>query len=253
MGNTQSLKSKILNVFSQESEVTNIYTFGSINSTKFDKYSDIDLTIVTSDIHKTSTNLLNTLNNIDDVLAIFTLTETETSAAYTVFFKNFSLFQKLDIGITIDGNHIFENSKLEYENRNALVQNPSSLSKQKESNIDHEILDIFIGALRYIKYIKRDEVWLAYKFYKSFVEIYLKSNIDPTTNTKLDLEGYKKVQEELGNRSTDLIFISSQDDMSKMYLKYLNQLFEINKSSLIDGNIELIQRILTLFNEELIE
>ncbi|MEM8863361.1 MAG: hypothetical protein AAGD96_34045 [Chloroflexota bacterium] len=54
MGNwARTLTDQIVKSFSQEPEITAIYSFGSINSCSFDQYSDLDLTLISSDLART--------------------------------------------------------------------------------------------------------------------------------------------------------------------------------------------------------
>jgi predicted nucleotidyltransferase len=244
-------KKDIVKVFAELPEVSEIHSFGSINTDNFDQYSDIDLTVVTKDIQLTTEQMLNTLSRIGQVLSVFVIEKSSTSVAYTIFFKELSPFQKLDLGFVSDSKDIkFENSKLEYRSdRVPDLKNTKPVSIE-ESDVDHKVLDIFIGALRYLKYVKRNEMWPAYKFYRSFVDTYLKfsNKIDPAE--QLDLKKFQFIQKQYQNKLNDIIIISSIDQMTKTYVKYLKRYYKEFKYQVTTNNHELIKRIINEFTSK---
>jgi len=63
----QKLAHPIIKLFSLETEITEIYTFGSSASNKLDEYSDIDMTLVSSNPSQTSRNLVNIITRVKSI------------------------------------------------------------------------------------------------------------------------------------------------------------------------------------------
>lgn len=250
---TTTLLQKTVEIFSQKKEVAKIFSFGSINTKEADRYSDVDVTVITNDIAETTKALLAILSKIDNIMSTFTLFEGEDSVAYTIFFDNYSPYQKLDLGIVSSKSKapLFENSKLEYKNKKPSKVITTKYSSLNESQKDHEIMDCVIGSLRYLKYIGRGEIWIAYKFYRGFIEQYLKLKVNLPVDNPMTLNSFKNVQKLHNNNLTELIFNESVDAMSLKYLQYLEKYYILSKTEISNENKLFIKGIISFWKDEL--
>ncbi|MEM9777439.1 MAG: hypothetical protein AAF902_22870 [Chloroflexota bacterium] len=215
------LTHQIVGGFSQEPEITAIHSFGSVNTSSFDQYSDLDLTLVSSDLRRTSKNIKTHLNKILEVSCCFVLYEHDDEAAYSFFFDGLTVFQKLDLGIVSSNQpELFQGSKCLYTAAEPQLCKNSHIIKFNQPQREHEVLDVFIGASRFIKYTRRNQPWGAYKFFNSFRELFLKKAFRLPQKETLGLEAFKKIDAE-GKQFLDLIYASSQKDISQVYKKYL--------------------------------
>lgn len=242
------LRIKTIDAFKKLPEVSEIFTFGSISLKKADKYSDIDLTIITNDIYETTRNLINVLKSIDDIDAIFIIENKKTSSAYSIFFKSYSLYNKIDLGITLPGSELFENSKQEYKSSHNFTLRQTEPMKLEKDLQELLIMDTIIGSLKYLKYINRKKILIAYKFYRSFFELYLKNLTNSesiTLNTFIEVEKSKQ-------KINDLIFIKSEIEMSHAYFKYLRKYLKRYKNDQLSKETnKFIKRTLNLWKDEL--
>lgn len=141
------LLTKTFSAFKLNPEITNITLFGSVANGDCDQYSDLDINVASTDFEGTVSKLPQILNQIDSYFPPLLIEKTGGKMTFTVLWKNFSLYQKLDLGIISGSPGYLE------------ARNPFS-EKYKD------IVDFLIGASRYIKYRKRNSK-LARDKYKS--------------------------------------------------------------------------------------
>lgn len=251
--NVSDLLDKSVNAFSNRNEIFEIYSFGSASKNQLDKYSDVDLTVVTNDIEMTTKELTTVLSKIDKVATIFTIAETEDSVAYTIFFQNYPLYQKLDLGIVSVNfkNQLFSGSRLEFKNEKPSGYLLSRYFSRLESSPDHDALDCIIGSLRYLKHLKRKEIWPAYKFYKSFIEQYLRLKLKTQATKPFTLEDFKAIQKQKEKKLTKLIFNKSEIDMSHTYLLFLNKYYSLCKNKISNKNRIFIEKVIAFWTHEI--
>lgn len=135
--------------------------YGSIKTKTNDKYSDIDIEITPKNKIKFYKNFINLLKSINDYYIVFPVITNENFQVFTIVWKGQSLYKKLDLRI---------NAKVD-----------SNLIK-KSCNFDENLrsfYDLFIGALRFIKYRKRKKLIASMKFYRSAHEYLMRVDPDP--------------------------------------------------------------------------
>jgi len=137
--------------------------YGSIKTRTNDKYSDIDLEITPSNSKYLYSNFKKIIKNIADYFIIFPVLIDQNLQTFTIVWKGKPLYKKLDLRI---------NAKI----------NPN-LAK-KACGFDENLkpfYNLFIGAVRFVKYRKRKELISSMKFYKSaheyLVKIYPESKL----------------------------------------------------------------------------
>lgn len=133
--------------------------YGSVEAKTNDKYSDIDIEVTPTNTKAFYLNFLKHLKSINSYYVVFPVIVNENPQVFTIVWKNQSLYKKLDLRI---------NAKLDLE----LVKN--------SYNFDGKLrpfYDLYIGAIRFIKYRKRKELIASMKFYRSAHEYLLR--VDP--------------------------------------------------------------------------
>lgn len=133
--------------------------YGSIQTKTNDKYSDIDIEITPTNTKAFYLNFLRHIESINDYYMIFPVIVNEKPQVFTIVWKNQSLYKKLDLRI---------NAELDLE----LVKNSYDFDEKLRL-----FYDLYIGALRFIKYRKRKELIASMKFYRSAHEYLMR--IDP--------------------------------------------------------------------------
>lgn len=221
------LSQAAVDAFSRENEVHKIYTFGSINTGKSDAYSDVDLTVVSYDPAHTCARLTHTLSSIGAAEAVYVIFETRDSAAYTVMLDSQSPFQKIDLGIVgaVRPLEMFENSKCVYSSTKLLKAGNKPIRSLGISETDNQLLDCLLGSVRYLKHVHRGETWSAYKFYRGFMDQYMRLDIGIDDSRKLSLEDFKALDARR-KFPTDMIFNASQAEMHATFITYLEKYVE---------------------------
>src|SRR5579864_3798508 len=98
-GDTQQLAGRTITIFAARPEVRKIVQFGSLVRGTADQYSDVDLEVITDHPANTIRDVNTLFKRIDEPLVIFPVREGTDQAAYTVLFRHYPLYHKLDIGI----------------------------------------------------------------------------------------------------------------------------------------------------------
>ena len=95
MHSLELLYQKAVDIFAQAQEVQDVLLFGSFARGTHDQYSDIDLTIISTDFDETMAKLPQFLARIGTVLIQYPLHTSCGSAAYMTLFKDFPLYKSL--------------------------------------------------------------------------------------------------------------------------------------------------------------
>lgn len=169
------------------SRKTNFY--GSIESKTNDKYSDIDIEVTPKNINEFYKNFKKNLKLINNYYVIFPVVVNDNPQVFTIVWKGQSLYKKLDLRV---------NAKLD--------TNLVKKSYDFDENL-RPFYDLYIGALRFIKYRKRKDLIASMKFYRSAHEYLMRVSSKPKT-----LHKYFFLE---NNSMIDIYFI----EILKKYLK----------------------------------
>lgn len=123
--------------------------YGSIQSATNDKYSDIDIEMAPVSPKKFYFNFLKYLKKIGDYCVVFPVVVNKNPQVFTIVWKNHPLYKKLDIRI---------NSKASTR----LIKESCPFDEKLR-----QFYNLFIGAIRYVKYRKGNDLPLSLKFYRS--------------------------------------------------------------------------------------
>ncbi|GHO80786.1 hypothetical protein KSD_85570 [Ktedonobacter sp. SOSP1-85] len=164
----EQLLSQAIQAFASDPYVYEIYLFGSYAKKTHDRYSDVDLHIVSQNFDATMSQLWHYLEEIGPVLMAFPLVARVGYTAFMILFENFPLYTKLDINIADrTENTSFAEQACVYR-REALPPHvaPTFLPTMLEEPLN-TLYGYHLGAIRYMKYRKRGKHFSAYKFYKA--------------------------------------------------------------------------------------
>ncbi len=141
---------KLVKNYFDNSEISvNTKYYGSIETKTNDKYSDIDIEVTPTNTKAFYLNFLKHLESINSYYVVFPVVVNENPQVFTIVWKKKSLYKKLDLRI---------NAVLDLE----LVKNSYDFNENLRP-----FYDLYIGALRFIKYRKRKELIASMKFYRS--------------------------------------------------------------------------------------
>lgn len=192
-GDASHLAARAIAVFASRPEVRKIVQFGSLGRRTADQYSDVDLEIVTDKSARTIGDIPALVERIDEPFVIFAVRELAEQAAYTVLFRHYSFYQRLDIGISsqdivtaadfssrhllVDaaGMHVVycrsHDDLASFEGPSCVCGSAASVSSSPSPV--RTLYETFLGALRYVKYRKRQKELAAYKFYRAIQSDFL--------------------------------------------------------------------------------
>ncbi len=174
--------------------------YGSVSDGNFDKYSDLDVEITVKSF-LSEADFINLVNNIGPSWIIFPIFQNDESSIFTILFKDYRFYQKLDLRII------------------------GKVQKIKFDESKRSFWDFYLGAIRYCKYSKRKMYWSAYKFYHGMLEIYLKIQLSKDNLIGEDYVGLDKAK--FGHQ--DLVFIKNTDQMDKKAIHIINLFRQANE------------------------
>ncbi|GER91845.1 hypothetical protein KDW_60070 [Dictyobacter vulcani] len=164
----EQLYTRAVQAFAAEPEVSEIGLFGSYAKGTHDRYSDIDLHVVSQDFDTTMNHLAACLAHIGQVLVAFPLTARVGYAAYVVLFEDYSPYTKLDLSIADTANNLpFADTTCVYHTETISPATASTYQPARFAEPLNILYDSYLGALRYIKYRQRWQHFSAYKFYRA--------------------------------------------------------------------------------------
>lgn len=247
------LYSRVVEVFSKQPEVHEVYTFGSIINGKFDKFSDIDIDVVSSNYNETINKLDELLKQINDPISKLCLYYEKDKSAFSILWKDYSLYQKLDLGITNSNKKIlFSPKKLVYKNKNSFI------AKQKKidhlniyDTSDREIVDFLHGIIRFLKYNHRKMYFASFKFYRSALDELIRSTYLSKYNKKIEiltLEHYMHYDEITSSKNISPTINSMKRSIQLITTLYV-ELF--SQTKLTEETLILIKRVQELLESEI--
>jgi predicted nucleotidyltransferase len=173
-GLVKRLFHQAVHIFAQDPYVSDIFLFGSYEKKTYDSYSDVDLHVVSQNFDATMKQLWHTLSAIGQVLVAFPLAAEVGHAAYMVIFENYPLYTKLDINISDTLKIVPFAEKTCVYHSNMLPPNAASTFRPAlfEEPLN-TLYGYYLGAIRYMKYRKREKHFSAYKFYRAQLDHFL--------------------------------------------------------------------------------
>ncbi|GCE23476.1 nucleotidyltransferase domain-containing protein [Dictyobacter kobayashii] len=245
-----------VNAFSQRLEVQEILAFGSFCHGNYDQYSDVDLHVVSADVQQTIEELQQILVPVGDILLQYPLRIESGEAAYTLLFKNYPLYQKLDVTILspvatvpFDGYHSV------YQTSLPLLYNPTDFLAPRLEEPARTLYNYYLGALRYAKYRQRGKHFSAYKFYRSQVDRYLlqiHQQVTGKAEPKLGILEYQALDKEPA--ATDwsrYLYPYSAANMNSLYAELLQRMLDDALPALPTSHRAAIQTIHAFIQQEL--
>ncbi|GCE28709.1 hypothetical protein KDA_41930 [Dictyobacter alpinus] len=250
MDYVEQLCSRAVQAFAEESEVVEIGLFGSYAQRTNDRYSDIDLHVVSHDFDTTMSHFMACLSKIGRVLVAFPLTVRVGYAAYMVLFEDYPLYNKLDINIADRDNTIpFAPTTCIYRRDTVPPYTVSSLLPSRFEEPLNLLYDSYLGALRYMKYRQREKHFSAYKFYRAQLErllvIWYQDMSHDHAIARLGILEYQQL--DTHPSSADMqryLYPANEQMMDQLYLELLQMLTHTLPSTYSQEQREVLASIL---------
>ncbi|MGN6031552.1 MAG: hypothetical protein ACTHQE_07780 [Thermomicrobiales bacterium] len=145
--------------------------FGSLTRTGYDRYSDVDLEVLTTDFAASTAARQAVIGRVAPVWVEWRIHPSRSAWAATVLFDGLSPFHHLDLGITpVATSHSIE----ALDARTVLWTQPPAPAHPGEhptmtyapdaGTSEHTMLEHLLSALRYVKARKRGQIFTAYRF-----------------------------------------------------------------------------------------
>ena len=170
----EQLSTRAVQTFARDPHVYEMFLFGSYEKKMHDRYSDVDVHVVSQNFDATMSLLWHSLSDIGQVLVAYPLAAHVGYAAYMVLFENYPLYTKLDINISDTKNSVPFAEKTCVYRRDVIPPNAAStfLPALFEEPLK-TLYGCYLGAIRYMKYRKREKHFSAYKFYRAQLDQHL--------------------------------------------------------------------------------
>jgi predicted nucleotidyltransferase len=170
----EQLFHRAVQTFVKDPYVSEMFLFGSYEKKTYDSYSDVDLHVVSQNFDATMNILWHSFSAIGQVLVAFPLVAEVGHAAYMVLFEHYPLYTKLDINISDTSKSVpFAEKTCVYRKD---IQPPSAASTFLPPLFEeplNTLYGFYLGAIRYMKYRKREKHFSAYKFYRAQLDHFL--------------------------------------------------------------------------------
>lgn len=253
----QQLFSRAIQTFTTDSSVSEIYVFGSYEKEIHDRYSDVDLHVVSQNFDATMSRLADYLSNIDRVLVAFPLTAEPGYAAYMVLFEHYPLYTKLDINIadSTTNSFPFAQKTCVYRREPQPPYSPSTLLPTCFEEPLNTLYGYYLGAIRYMKYRQRGKHFTAYKFYRAQLDqTLLRHYQTATSDISVERLGTLEYQcLDACSESSELkryLYPANEHEMDALYIELLQQLTHEFAASYNEHHQKVFQFILTFLKQE---
>ena len=203
--------------------IDKLYVFGSRATLDDDKFSDIDMTAITSFPTGAEDYTRKTLEGQFGIIVTYTISQNNHEIARSFFLSGMSLFHKLDIGFSLPNQtKLFPSLALLFNNNHVKQPDKKSVKIWTESPRQHEYLDILIGSLRYVKHRHRQEYWSAYKCYRGFIEQLAQSQIADQSST----DRYRELDKRCNDEILGLFFSGDLHAKEQKYYDFVKKLID---------------------------
>jgi len=182
-------------------------------------------------------DLVATMRAIDEPLVLFPLFSQAEQAAFTILFRSYPLYQKLDLGIQLPTIAIpFAGATSVYRRKDS--SNLASMAQHPCPEMDwmmtlsprvRVFYDRFLGATRYTKYRKRGQPLTAYKFYRSLLssflgDAYCQLTEKVTSERELGLLEYQALDRTANAAVVKYLYPGDESHMNALIVEMLSQM-----------------------------
>lgn len=252
----EHLFSQAVQTFALDPYVSEMFLFGSYEKKTHDRYSDVDLHVVSQNFDATMSKFWRALSDIGQVLVAFPLAAHVGHAAYMVLFENYPLYTKLDINISDTRQCVSFAEKICVYRRDVI---PASIASTFLPALFEEPLNTlygyYLGAIRYMKYRKREKHFSAYKFYRAQLDHFLLKRYREISNARcverLGILEYQAL--DTCEESTALkryLYPENEHTMDKLYLELLQNMTHKIKSYFNENDEKASKTILHFLAQE---
>ena len=247
---------RAVQTFASDPYVSEMFLFGSYAKKTHDRYSDVDLHVVTQNFDATMSQIWYSLSSIGPVLVAFPLAAELGHAAYMVLFENYPLYTKLDINISDPLKSAPFAGKTRVYQRDELPAHAAStfLPALFEEPLN-TLYGYYLGAIRYMKYRKREKHFSAYKFYRAQLDhILLRWYRNVSREFSVERLGILEYQLlDTWEENTELkryLYPGNEKTMDKFYIELLQNMTGDLKSSFNEDNERVFKTIIRFLIQE---
>jgi predicted nucleotidyltransferase len=254
----EHLFNRAVQAFARDPYVSKIFLFGSYEKKTYDRYSDVDLHVVSQNFDATMSQFWPALSDIGQMLVAFPIAAEPGHAAYMVLFENYPLYTKLDINISDNLKSAPFAGKTCVYQKDVLAANTAStfLPALFEEPLN-TLYGHYLGAIRYMKYRKREKHFSAYKFYRAQLDHILLNwyrEISQESSVKrLGILEYQLLDTRA--ESTKLqryLYPDNEKTMDKFYIELLQNMTDELKSSFSENHEKVFTTIINFLVQETI-
>ena len=254
----EHLFNQAVQIFASDPHVSKMFLFGSYEKKTHDRYSDVDLHVVSQNFDATMSQFWNSLSAVGQVLVAFPLTAELGHAAYMVLFENYPLYTKLDINISDPLKSApFAGKTCVYQRDELPVNANSTFLPALFEEPLNTLYGCYLGAIRYMKYRKREKHFSAYKFYRAQLDhVLLGWYRDASREFSVERLGVVEYQFlDTWEESTELkryLYPDNEKTMDKFYIELLQKMTNELKSSFSENNKNTFKTIINFLIQETI-
>lgn len=152
------IKDQLIKIFSSRDEISEVQIFGKLAENKADKYSDVDIRVISQDPYATQKDLKELISTISPIRETYILASDENTYALMFMLKNYTPYQKIDIGIQRKGYGIqFSNITTVYSKESKVNKNRDFDIVSTEKTVDYNLKNFLFGIPRITKCFFRND------------------------------------------------------------------------------------------------
>lgn len=261
MSKSNELKDKLVKLFSKRQEVKEIMIFGKIAEGLSDKYSDIDIRIISADPYLTQQELdLYISRNISEIRSKFTLVSNENEFAEMIMLKDYSPYQKIDLGVCKEGYGLtFSGIKSVYVNSNPVGQEREMRVQGTSRDVSYDLDNHLFGIPRFTKCLYREDFDM-YRRWKNMVDSLLVlieesyfGYVEIQSKKSINAPDSKKLFTALSNEDTEslnqILPLSGEVDISRSFLKGSQLFVALSRKKATHMHVKLDEKFIQYMEE----
>lgn len=242
-----------------------LYAFGSLAQGRGDEYSDIDLTLLSTDVDASLAARHTVLSQVEPIALEWRIVPSRDRWAATYLFVDVSPYHKLDLGISASGSDVDGVLLWQREGELQGVTAPPAIPAPfmpVPGSVEHHAADQLLGLTRYAKARRRDNQFLCWRFASALLEatlttLHARECGVPFTGRKLATSEYLELDTALAPearaRVLDRLRFSPASAMDRSVRWLVDDMLEAS-ADLVDGPVlpdSLAAQFLTFLDAEL--
>ncbi|MBO0794908.1 MAG: nucleotidyltransferase domain-containing protein [Ktedonobacteraceae bacterium] len=252
----EHLSCQAIQAFAADPHVYEMFLFGSYEKKTHDRYSDVDLQVVSQNFDATMSQFRRCLSDIGQVLVAFPLVAQVGYAAYMVLFENYPFYTKLDINVSdVERCTPFSTKACVYRRDVIPSHEVSTYQPVLFEEPLNTLYGYYLGAIRYMKYRKRGKHFSAYKFYRAQLD-YLLSRWYREVSHEHSIERLGILEYQLLDMREEsavlkrYLYPGNEQTMDMFYIEMLQKIADESQSSLNKEHKKVLNSMLDFLKRE---